>query len=288
MINVPSSFDPIFYRERYLDLAKMSDKEAQLHYNTYGCKEGRISSPFAVREALANHASQATKKLEIGPFCNPILLGHDVSYLDVLDEEQLRKRALEFGMDPARCPDRIHYVGGIEQVTERFDAVLSAHCIEHQPDLISHLNGVADILRPNGCYYLIIPNKLYCFDHFIAESTVAQVVEAHFDQRRLHKLGSVIEHMALTTHNDPGRHWRGDHGIPPGASDAKRVSNAVDYFVANQGGYIDVHAWYFTPNRFSQIIDTLFNLNLIRLRAVGVYDTPMDRQEFCAVLEPIT
>ena len=93
-------------------------------------------------------------------------------------------------------------------------AVFSSHCIEHQPDLVRHLQEVANLLEPDGAYFLLIPNKLYCFDHFIAETSVADVMLAHHLGHRVHTLASVIEHRALTTHNDPSRHWLGDHADP--------------------------------------------------------------------------
>ena len=62
--------------------------------------------------------------IEIGPFANPLLHGPNVKYLDVLPTEQLITRARELD-------------------------------IEHQPDLIKHLNQVEAILEiqsANGPY----------------------------------------------------------------------------------------------------------------------------------------
>ena len=166
--------------------------------------------------------------LEIGPFAHPMMRGEHVDHLDVLPTEALRARAVSLGMDPGGVPD-IRWVssgGDLSVVTERYDAVVSSHAIEHQPDLIRHLQQVEALLRPGGSYYLLIPDHRYCFDHFLVPSTTAQVIGAHVERRSVHTAASVIEHRALTTHNDPVRHWAGDHGDPL-ADRAVRIDGAL-------------------------------------------------------------
>lgn len=282
--DLPPSFDSAYYLAANPDL-DLSAEAAADHYARVGRTEGRVASPLALRENLIGLiADEARSVLEIGPFCNPLLRGPEVAYLDVLDADQLRARAVEIGIDPANCPDRIDYVGGLDRVRRRFDAVVSSHAIEHQPDLVGHLRQVEHILEPDGLFCLIVPDKRYCFDHYIAESTIAQVIQAHREQRRVHSLGSVIEHVALTTHNDSRRHWAGDHGAEIPADRAERVEHAIQSHDFGGGRYIDVHAWYFTPDNFRTIIETLSALDLIGLELAGVYDTVRERNEFCAVL----
>ena len=279
---LPPSFDADHYLAANPDLA-IAPGEAADHYARIGRGEGRIASPLALRENLIASIADGRSVLEIGPFCNPLLRGPAIAYLDVLDADQLRERAIAIGSDPAGCPDRIDYVGGLEQVRRRFDAVISSHAIEHQPDLIHHLNEVERILEPDGQLCLIIPDKRFCLDHHIAESTIAGVLQAHREQRRLHSLASVVEHVALTTHNDSGRHWAADHGPALAADHVDRVRHAISGYQGS-GGYIDVHAWYFTPDSFRAIIDTLSALGRIGLEVAGVYDSARGCNEFCAVL----
>ncbi len=285
-IKITAEFDAEHYRMQHDDLGDLSPAEAYAHYVAFGRAEGRVASPLATREALLELPRAAGSALEIGPFCAPVLTGENVRYLDVLTAEQLRARATTLGLPTEGCPARIDYIGGLGDVTDRFDAVVSAHAIEHQPDLIAHLNDVAAVLAPGGHYYLIVPDKRYCFDHFMAESSIAAIVAAHRGANRLHSLVSVIEHVAMTTHNDPGRHWAGDHGDPLRPDDAMRVAAALEAYDDKQGDYIDVHAWYFTPDSFRTNLEILFRLGLTRMRTVAVYDTPFNRQEFCAILEP--
>lgn len=284
-VTVPPAFDAAFYLQSYADLSAFSPQAALDHYDTYGRAEGRLASPLATREGLRDWIGNERRALEIGPFCNPFLTGREVAYLDVLTAKELRERALAIGLDASRCPARIEYVGDIEQIDRTFDLVFSSHSIEHQPDLVHHFQGVARILRPGGIYALIVPDKRFCFDHFNPESTIAGVLEAYHEKRRTHGLRSVIEHIALVTHNDAGRHWAGDHAELPVSDQPRRIAEAMEYYEANREGYLDVHAWCFTPRNFARICETLYLMGLTTLRPVSVYDTPADRMEFCAVLQ---
>lgn len=279
-------FDPAFYREIHQDLRHFSDAELFEHYQNYGRAEGRAASPMALRPSFLEAIRHIRPALEIGPFDNPLLKGPGVKYFDVLDTDALKKRAEKIGSNPENVPfiDYVSDVGDLGIVSETFNLVLSSHVIEHQPDLIRHLNQVAAILKPAGCYAVFVPDHRYCFDHFLSASNIAEVIDAHFAERRVHTLASLIEHSALTTHNDAGRHWRGDHG--DSAIDPNRVRGAIQEWTAAAGRYIDVHAWQFTPTSFRSIIGALHALGLSRLYPLRVYETVYGSVEFCAILAP--
>jgi hypothetical protein len=99
----------------------------------------------------------------------------------------------------------------------------------------------------------------------------------------VHTLRSVIEHRALTTHNDSLRHWRGDHGIIFENCE-RRVQAAEQEFYDAKGHYIDVHAWYFSPDSLSAILSALHSMGLIQLRVQSVYPTRYGDIEFWMVL----
>ncbi len=288
-VELPPEFDAGHYRAAYPDLAALGDADLWKHYCDWGRSEGRVPSPAALRENFLADVLQREQglTLEIGPFCRPLIRGPNVRYLDVMTAEGLRQRAVEIGLDPSDCPEEIHYTDGLASIPARFAAVVSSHAIEHQPDLVRHLQEVAALLDPGGRYYLIVPDKRYCFDALIPESTIANVLYAHEQDRRVHSLQSVIEHRAMVTHNDPEAHWAGEHGPFPPEEQARRVRMAVQEFEDAKGGYIDVHAWYWTPDGFRQTLSVLYHLGLSPLLPVRVYQTPRPRFEFCAVLEKI-
>ena len=222
--------------------------------------------------------------LEIGPFGRPRLKGDHVSYFDVLDQPTLIARARARGRADD-CPfiDYVSPTGDLSVVTEKFHSIFASHALEHQPNLVRHLQQVEQLLLPDGRYWLILPDKRYCFDHYRSITSLADVLGAWMDVRQVHTYTHVFEHRILTTHNDAKRHWAGEHGETN--MTAERVKSAMAEIAAADGGYIDVHAWRFTPESFRALITQLADLGLIGLRPVRVYNTPRDRQEFCAVLE---
>jgi SAM-dependent methyltransferase len=288
MKQLPAEFDPEFYRRCYPDMRRLSDADAASHFWTLGgANEGRQGSPAASRATFFGLLDAGTSILEIGPFANPITRGPNVKYFDVLPTEELKRRAIAHGLNPRKCPqiDFVSATGDLAAVTDGFNAVVSSHAIEHQPDLVRHLEGVGRILNPAGRYFLAVPDKRFCFDHFIAESTIADVLDAHVRGIHLHDAASVIQHRALTTHNDPSRHWNGDHGGPAYKSSPGVIREALNTCLNSSGMYIDTHAWQFTPSSFRDIMRILFDLKLSPFRLARVYETVRDSNEFFAVLE---
>lgn len=225
--------------------------------------------------------------LEIGPFTKPAIRGENVRYFDVLDRNGLVARAIEKGYSYDNPVD-IHYVspaGDLSCIPDVFCNCFSSHTVEHQPDLIRHLEQVSALLRSGGRYFLIIPDKRYCFDHFIPETTIADVIDARGRER--HTLANVIRHRALVTHNEPIRHWRGDHGAPRGIADPRFIQRAVQEYENAAGAYVDVHAWQFTPSSFRMLLEQLRNLDLAPFLCEQAFATVYGRFEFCAVLKKV-
>jgi hypothetical protein len=278
------AFNADFYRNSYEDLRHLSDEEAHQHFLAFGQAEGRLGAKQAYREFFLPMIPRDRPVLEIGPFDCPVVRGDHVRYADVLSQEGLRRRAAELGRNPEGCP-AIHYVlesFDLNAIPDRFGAVVSSHCIEHQIDLIGHLQTIETLLEPGGSYFLLVPDKRYCFDHFLPVSSIAEVFAAHVERRKQHSLACVIEHWALTCHNDAARHWAGDHGTPP--LRLNEIGRAVEAFTSTPSRYIDVHAWQFTPDVFLAITSVIADLGYTKLRPVQVFNTPRDNQEFCAVL----
>jgi len=283
--SLPAEFSADTLRALHVDLQPFDDATLRLHFETYGRNEGRIAAEASLRENLIGLIDPGLKILEIGPFCQPVFVGPTVRYLDVLDSAGLARRAEETGTDASRCPAEIHYTNGLSAAAgANFDIIFSSHNIEHQPDFIGHLNEAAAALSDAGLYILLIPDKRFCFDHFLPETTVAEVVEAHVEGRRVHAPRHVIEHIALTCHNDTVEHWKGGHGVRPDGTDG-RLPGAIARIAEAAGDYIDVHAWKLTPAVLREIMAVLNRSRLINMEAVRIYDTPWGRNEFGVVLK---
>jgi hypothetical protein len=65
----------------------------------------------------------------------------------------------------------------------------------------------------------------------------------------------------------------------------RKIREAVELFRANPGTYLDTHAWQFTPASFKEIASLLFELRMVPLRPVRVFETAFATLEFCAILE---
>jgi SAM-dependent methyltransferase len=282
---LPKECEPVIYRQLYGDLAHLTDAELLVHYQTYGRREGRTANSLRDRNDFAALIPLHLTALEIGPFCSPLLRGPNVSYFDVLSRDDLLARAKREGLDPSGIPqiDYVSPLGDLGIIDHHFDVALSSHNLEHQPDLVGHLQAVAKILNPGGAYFLLIPDIRYCFDHFIPPSNLGEVIVAHRERRPTHILRSVIEHIALITHNDPGRHWRGDHGAMYD-NIGVRLQAALQQFDNAKGGYLDVHAWYFTPDGAMTILSALREIGLTTFRAERLYPTRLGSSEFWIVL----
>lgn len=280
----PPEFDVEHYRAIYSDLQGFDDATLRSHYEDYGRKEGRIASKALPRQNFISLIPHDSRILEIGPFAQPLVTGPGVRYFDILDKIGLYRVAESIGLDTSRIPDidYVHSLGDLAIVHDDFDFVVSSHAIEHQPDLVRHLQQVERILSPRGLYFIIIPDKRYCFDYFIAESSMADVVEAHVLGRKVHSLRSLIEHRTMMAHNDALRHWHDDHGVKPTTFNIRAILHEYE---AAKGSYIDVHAWRLTPESFKVIASNLFTNGFCKLSPIRVYDTPRGGIEFYAILQ---
>lgn len=283
---LPDEVEAESYRYLNPDLALLTDIEILAHYKTFGREEGRTSNRVRNRNEFAALIPTSASVLEIGPFCNPLLRGPNVFYFDVLSQDELIARARLIGLDAVGVP-HINYVSATSDlsiVDRHFDAVVSSHCLEHQPDLVGHLQNVGRLLAPRGAYFLLVPDKRYCFDHFIPLSNLAEIMTAWHERRKVHTLRSVIEHRALITHNDSLRHWQGDHGVMF-ENFEQRLHAALREFDDVKGGYIDVHAWYFTHDSASAILAALRHMRLTQLAVHRVYPPRYGSNEFWMILQ---
>ena len=293
---LPAEFDPAIYAAGDDPaLAGLDPAQLRAHYDRLGREAGRRASAIGGRRDFLALLPADGPVLEIGPFCTPASLpgrAAPVRYLDILPTEALRATTAGFEWaDPDQVPE-IDYVWHGEPyralIGERFDAVLSSHCIEHQPCLITHLTDLASVLRPGGRVFLVVPDKRYCFDHFLPASSLADVLEAYAERRTRIAPRAVLAARLMITHNDPVQHWRGAHGEGPwqrsaGADLAERISTALREARAGAPAF-DVHAWQFVPASFRHLIGTLAATGLSPLRLERLYPTLRDSNEFHAVL----
>lgn len=289
MIEFSPTFDLKYYQDAYPELHGLPEAVVRQHYLQFAEAQGHTTCLYDRSEymkAFLNANINNEKVLEIGPFDRPFLRHGNVKYFDVMDSAALAKRAVQVGRTHGHVPDKIDYIdadGDLSIIDEVFDIVISSHLIEHQPNLIKHFQIVENLLDDNGMYILYIPDKRYCFDYYIPETTISELVNAHIANPKIHSFKNIVEHCSMTVHNDPIGHWFGNHGS--NEIDNDNFVRALDLFMNSNGAYIDVHAWQFTPRSFGKIINDLNKLNLINLQLHRLCHTIFGRQEFCAILK---
>ena len=227
------------------------------------------------------------KILEIAPLDNPFVKTENTFYFDVLPRDDLQKKAITLGRDPSKVPD-IHYHhpnGDLAIVDSKFDAVFSSHCIEHTPDIISHLCMVKNLLAKGGQYFLLVPDKRYTFDRFKPLSQVEEMIEAFRLKAQKPSLKQFMQHSLYRgTHNNRELHWQGEHGENPYRSKAKFIPSIVKTF-EESSAYLDVHAWIFTPSSFLKTLKMLHFSGLLKVSRVAVHETPSMKNEFAVVIQ---
>ncbi|KGG22420.1 hypothetical protein [Prochlorococcus marinus] len=233
-------------------------KNITLDHNNFSIK-------FKNRDDFLSLLENTNSILEIGPFDKPSIekfrRGNKIiHYADWLSQDELIERAREIeGRNIHGIPE-IKYIlsNGFDQIKSNYDAVVSHHCIEHVPCLITHLNQIHEVITNKGVYLMSVPNKNDCFDHFIPESSVLDIITAFYEKRSKPNLRSVLEHRCFTSHN-----WQTDENpfmtLDPNRKNLFK-SACNEYFTTD---YVDVHCWQFSPESFNLIINQLTKFNLI-------------------------
>jgi len=282
---LPPMLELDYYRLFNADLQSYSNEHLIAHYQRFGEPEGRTPNSIATRINFAGLIPRDARSLEIGPFYNPLLRGPNTKYFDRQTKAELIERAQSLGMPTSDVPqvDFVSPTCDLTIVDETFDFVFSSHCIEHNPDLIGHLKIVERLLAPGGRYFVIAPDKRYCFDHYRAVSTIADAICAHEERRTVHTLTNVLGNHVLATHNDCGRHWAGDHGIYMENFEERTRGGLGEYHAAS-GAYLDLHGWFFTPASAKAMFCQLSALGYTNLKLERLYPTRRNQNEFWFVL----
>jgi SAM-dependent methyltransferase len=228
--------------------------------------------------------------LEIAPYFNALLKGETVKYFDIFDQQQLIELAAEDKDIPTdKIPsipkmDYVNPMGDMSEIKEKFNLVYSSHNIEHQVDLLKHLNQVANLLENKGEFFLAIPDHRYCFDHFIPATPLSEVLATFWQSPHTYSLQNILAMRCETTHNDSTQHWKGNDGEIKYQHDPECYSKALAEYNKSNGSYVDIHKWRFTPDSFYNIVETTYKMGLQPLRIKKVYCTEVNSHEFYAIL----
>jgi SAM-dependent methyltransferase len=277
------------------------------HYEQFGEREGRPLAPgpwrprpepFALPAAdltrwtrrdkiLAGLNLKASSGLEIGALASPLVKPDegDIFFVDHADTPTLRAK---YAADPHVDIDKIVEVGAVwgeqtlrEGVGARaLDYVVASHVIEHVPDLVTWLQEIQAVLKPQGALRLAVPDRRYTFDYLRAESRLSDVLDAYLRRARA-PLPQMILDNALCREVDGIAAWEGWLQPAPPVS-VERIQEALRMAreAMESGVYHDSHCWVFTPGSFAALFVQLAQLDLIGFACDYYFDTPHHQIEF--------
>lgn len=230
--------------------------------------------------------------LEIGASYGPILPKKDgfrVTTVNHLTAAELRAKYAHLGsaVDAIEPVDYVWREGPLHRVFPRhsFDAVVSSHLLEHQPDLLGFLQDCSELLRPGGEVLSIVPDKRFCFDYFQPLTDVASVIRSHQRAVRRHGFESLYRASVAVTVGERlgwGQEPLGEFRLID--SDPRAILERSQAF-ADRGDYVDAHAGYFTPTSLRLIVSELHFLGLLDLAVTA--SSPARGCEFLIVCEKV-
>jgi SAM-dependent methyltransferase len=256
--------------------------------NSY-VKRFAIAPVFAAipREALI---------LEIGGGYNPrFVKGAEHPNVYHLDHASTADLRAKYGADP-KVAQHVHRIQPIDFVFDgtpietlvppelRFDVIFGSHTLEHQVDLIGHLQSVEKLLGPGGRVIHIVPDLRACFDALRYPTVTSDALLAHVYPAPTHRGKQAFDTRARTMDKNHG------YLMCDADFDDAALCNPLPAALAAMRaaddpaqGYLDAHAWTFTPGSFRLLMIELRLLGLTRLVPTSVSSTYGN--QFCAVLE---
>ena len=233
--------------------------------------------------------------LEIGGGYNPRYTKPHHPNVHHLDHDSTEGLRAKYGADPT-VADRIDRIQPIDFVFDgrpiealippslRFDLIYGSHVLEHQVDLIGHLQSLEKLLKPGGKVIEMIPDLRTTFDALRYPTVTADALVVHLRPGPIHQGKQVFDGVSRELNRNRG--YRMCEADFDGAAFSHGLQHAFDTMrAADMPGqpYADVHAWTFTPESFRLLMIELRLLGLTRLEPSFV--SPLYGNQFCAVLE---
>lgn len=234
---------------------------------------------------IAQRISKEQLGLEIGPFMQPLVpksAGYNCRIFDVFDTETLRQRAtadINISNDLIPNIEDVDLVGSssdIETIVSQkyelgsFSYVVSSHNFEHCPNPVSFLRGCSKVLRDDGRLLMAIPDCRSTFDYFRPHSTLADVLEAYFENRTRPTLKQWFEHLSLHSRSVVGEHEAiafnlstDPNSVVPFETLEQAFNHWKQWLDQPTDAYLDNHCFVFTPSSLELILLDLKHLGLI-------------------------
>ncbi|MGB6177409.1 MAG: class I SAM-dependent methyltransferase [Methylocella sp.] len=233
--------------------------------------------------------------LEIGPLTRPIVArgaAREVAYMDHVSTDGLRKKyATERSINIDDIVE-VDFVAADGRIAANlngmtFDLIVAAHVIEHVPDFIGWIREAARVLNPGGVLALTVPDKRYSLDVLRRLSPKQEVEQAYREVATRPGLWNVADFFLNVVKADTTALWHD----PESANDfaphhtVEHLERAISDW--RKGGYVDCHAWVFTPDHFKNLIEWARDKFSLPVKPLRFLDTQPGNLEFYVQLEKI-
>lgn len=232
-------------------------------------------------DILRTHISKVSKVLEIGPLAQPIApksAGYNTYSVDKAKREELLEQFKHIELDKSLI-EEVDFVWGDTELTESvpsehhgsFDVIVLSHVLEHMPDPLTFLDSCQRLLKPGGYVTIALPDKRFCFDIFRPLSTTGAWLDANQSKRTSHTDQTLFEYSISSVARQGAINWTHTSARAEQMTFVKMsLYDAYgEYFgepsARPQRGYVDCHAWVFTPASFALIVHECHAIGLCGL-----------------------
>jgi 2-polyprenyl-3-methyl-5-hydroxy-6-metoxy-1,4-benzoquinol methylase len=219
--------------------------------------------------------------IEIGPSHAPIAAkksGFRVHIIDHMSQKELIKKYTghNVNLNNIEEVDFIWSGQSYSQLTGKtnyYSWIIASHVIEHTPDLISFLKQCEDMLSEDGVLSLAIPDIRYHFDYFRPITGLSKVIDAYFEKRTIHTIGTIAEYHLNCAVRGGQIAW--EQGNTKEFTLLYSVEDTYNQMkkAIKKKEYLDLHSWSFTPTSFRLLIQDLNDLGFISLKEIIFFPT---------------
>lgn len=168
---------------------------------------------------------------------------------------------------------------------EKFDCVIASHVLEHMEDLIFALRDISTVLNRGGVFYIVYPDKRYCFDHFRTSASFRDAYNV-FRNGAIKNAPMVLDfYFSVISENDPCTFWNKQEILK--YLPRESFERAIEHYEEAMNGVKmdDVHYWPFTDMDFLKFLYDCTRAKLIPFRCVSFCPCLQNDQQFMVALQ---
>lgn len=152
--------------------------------------------------------------------------------------------------------------------------------LEHVPNPVGWLNQILEVTSVGGIISLALPRKEYCFDKFRSNTTVAELLDAYFEDYKVPSTRQIYDFLSRGI----AQGYVGSEFISDKFEDCPKsytIQDSLNFakYVYETGKYLDVHCSVFQPETFSEVFHELCELGIMNV-AIEIVDTGREETEF--------